>query len=69
MFHPLFSEVGSNNLPLEKSIYSAFLKYIREVAGMPATFLYSMLSIQDVLLGIKNSYCVHDSKAQPLFEL
>ena len=32
-YRPQFSEEGSNNLIMEKEIYSAFLKYIREVAS------------------------------------
>ncbi|XP_028401220.1 uncharacterized protein LOC114533980 [Dendronephthya gigantea] len=33
LFKPTFSEEGSNNRILEKSIYAVFLKYIREVAS------------------------------------
>jgi hypothetical protein len=33
IFKPTFSEEGSNNRMLEKSVYAVFLKYIREVAS------------------------------------
>lgn len=32
-FKPVFSAEGSNNFTLEKSVYSALLKYIRETAS------------------------------------
>ncbi|CAB3983996.1 leucine-rich repeat-containing DDB_G0290503 isoform X1, partial [Paramuricea clavata] len=40
IYRPQFSEEGSNNLTLEKSIYSAFMKYIREVASVCMLFLW-----------------------------